>query len=57
MKSLGNTWGGKSLDEILDCRRMNWIEKVAKIPETFKDNQLQRKLLGALEVRDGKVAN
>ena len=27
--------------------RMNWIEKVAKMPATLDDNQLPRKLLGA----------
>ena len=37
----------ESLDEILDCRRMNWMVKVAKFPATLDDNRLPRKLLGA----------
>ena len=36
-----------SLCEILDHRRMNWIEKVANMPATVDDNRLTRKLLGA----------
>ena len=36
----------ESLDEILDRRRMNWMEKVAKIPATLDDNRLPRKLIG-----------
>ena len=38
--------GIESLSEILDRRRMNWLEKVAKIPATLDDNRLPRKLLG-----------
>ena len=34
-------------DDILDRRRTNWMEKVAKMPTTFDDNRLPRKLLGA----------
>ena len=39
--------GIESLSEILDRMRMNWLEKVAKIPATLDDNRLSRKLLGA----------
>ena len=39
--------GIESLDDILDCMHTNWIEKVAKMPDTFDDNRLPRKLLGA----------
>ena len=49
--------GIESLDNILDSRRVNWMEKVAKMPTTFDDNRLPRKLLGALEVRDDQVAS
>ena len=36
--------GIESLSEILDHRRMNWMMRVAKIPATLDDNQLQHKL-------------
>ena len=39
--------GIDSFDEILDRRRMNWMEKIAKILATSDDNRLPRKLLGA----------
>ena len=39
--------GIESLGEILDHRRMNWMEKVAKMPATLDNNHLPRKLLGA----------
>ena len=34
-----------SLDEILDRRRMSWIENVAKMPATLDDNPLPLILL------------
>ena len=34
------------ISEFLDCRRMNWMEKVAKNPATLDDNRLPNKLLG-----------
>ena len=56
--------GIKSLDEILDRRRMKWMEKVANMPATLDDNRLPRKLLGAWifggkrqEARGDQVAN
>ena len=45
------------LDEILDRRRKNWMEKVANMPATLDGNRLPCKLLGALKVRDNEVAN
>ena len=36
----------ESLSEILDRRRMHWMEKVANMPATVDDNGLPRKLLG-----------
>ena len=56
-EELGKRQRIKSFDEVLDCRRMNWMEKVAKIPVTLADNRLPRKLLVASEVRDDQVAN
>ena len=39
--------GIESLSEILDRRRMKWMEKVANMPATLDDNRLPRKLLDA----------
>ena len=36
--------GIDSLNEILGYRRMNWMEKVAKMSATLDDNRLPRKL-------------
>ena len=54
--------GIESLSDILDLRRMNWMEKVAKVPANLQTaTDWPRKLLlgalGASEVRDDKVAN
>ena len=46
-EELGKRLGIVSLGEILDRRRMNWMEKIAKMPATLDDNRLPRKLLGA----------
>ena len=37
--------GIESLDDILDCRRMNWMEKVAKTSAILDDNRQPHKLL------------
>ena len=37
----------ESLSEILDRRRMKWMEKVVNMPATLDGNRLPRKLLGA----------
>ena len=39
--------GIESLNEILDRRRMIWMEKVSNMPATVDDNRLPRKLLRA----------
>ena len=46
-KELRKCLGIESLNEILDRRRMKWMEKVANMPATADDNRLPRKLLGA----------
>ena len=46
-KELRRRLGIELLDEILDHRRINWMEKVAKMPATLDGNRLPRKLLGA----------
>ena len=47
-EELRDSLGIESFDEILDrSRRMNWMERVAKMPAILDDNQLPRKLLGA----------
>ena len=46
-RELRKRLGIESLSNILDRRRMNWMEKVAKMPATLYDNRLPRKLLGA----------
>ena len=37
----------ESITEIMDRRRMNWLEKLADMPATQSDNRLPRMLLGA----------
>ena len=46
-EELRKSLGIESLGEILDRRRMNWMEKIAKMLATLDDNRLPRKLLGA----------
>ena len=45
-RELRKRLGIESLSEILDRRRMNWMEKVANMSATVDDNRLPRKLLG-----------
>ena len=51
--------GIESLDEILDRRRMNWMEKVAKMPATLTttDYHVNYLVVVALEVRADQVDN
>ena len=39
--------GIESLSDILDCRYMKWMEKIANMPATLDDNSLPHKILGA----------
>ena len=46
-KDLRQRLGIESLSEHLNCRRINWMEKVANMPATVDNNRLPHKLLGA----------
>ena len=45
-KELRKCLGIGSLNEILDRRRVKWMEKIANMPATLDDIQLPRQLLG-----------
>ena len=47
IKSLEIALEFESLNEVLDHRHMNWMEKVVKMPAILDDKGLPRKLLGA----------
>jgi len=46
-KNIRRRLGIESLQEIMDRRRMKWLEKLIKMPATQSENRFPRMLLGA----------